>query len=149
VRDGPPDWRLVRFLDAVEAWIERESPDDDMRLLVMNWIMNRHDDPYRGMRRVDGHPNLWFGPIRETQSQGTVVTSSYWIYELTRTVRCNDICTLSRSSRDIPGLCRPSHPLWRGSIPAGVLAPIFQDLGYQLGMGPTRRRSTARNCRSA
>jgi hypothetical protein len=76
--------------------IDRESPSDDMRLVVINWIMNRHDDPYRGMRREDRFANLWFGAIRETQMGATMVTCSYWIYESGRTVRCNDICTLNQ-----------------------------------------------------
>ncbi len=80
----------------VDRWIARESPSDDMRLLVLDWIIGRSEDPYRGMRREEGFPNLWFGPIRDTQVGGTIVTCSYWIYESTRIVRCNDICTLSQ-----------------------------------------------------
>ena len=90
------EWKLERFPEAIDAWIERESPNDDMRLIVLEWIMNRHDDPYLGMRREEGFPNLWFGPIRGTQAGGAVVTCSYWINERSRTVRCNDICTLNR-----------------------------------------------------
>ncbi|HYN96993.1 MAG TPA: hypothetical protein VES42_24395 [Pilimelia sp.] len=89
------DWRLERFPEAIDAWIARESPSDDVRLIVIDWVMSRHDDPYRGMRR-EALPNLWFGPVRGTQTMGTVVTCSYWVYESTRTVRCNDICTLNQ-----------------------------------------------------
>jgi hypothetical protein len=37
-----------------------------------------------------------FGPIRGTQIGGAIVMCSYWIYETTRIVRCNDICTLNQ-----------------------------------------------------
>jgi hypothetical protein len=95
VHNESADWKLERFPEAIDRWIDRESPDDEIRLIVINWIINRHDDPYRGMRRED-HPNLWFGPIRDTQAAGAVVTCSYWIYESTRRIVCNDICTLNQ-----------------------------------------------------
>jgi hypothetical protein len=95
VTGGVREWRLERFADAIEAWIERESPSDEMRLRVVDWVWQRQDDPYRGMRR-DDLPNLWFGPIPGTQVRGTVVTCSYWIYEANRTVLCSDICTLNQ-----------------------------------------------------
>ena len=91
---APSDWKLVRFLEVMDAWIEREAPDDDTRLVVIDWVMNRYDDPYRGMRREPGLPNLWYGPVPGTESDDTVVVCSYWIFESTRTVRCNDICAL-------------------------------------------------------
>lgn len=90
-----PAWTLLRFAEAIDRWIERESPSDEMRLVVVDWVWIRQDAPYQGMRR-ESYPNLWFGPIPGTQIRGTVVTCSYWISELERTVTCNDICTLDQ-----------------------------------------------------
>jgi hypothetical protein len=92
----PAGWKLERFPEVIERWIAQESPSDSMRLWVVGWVMNRHTDPYVGMRRLPGFPNLWFGPIRGTEVNGTVVTCSYWVSELMRTVRANDICTINQ-----------------------------------------------------
>jgi hypothetical protein len=51
------------------------------RLLVANWVMNRHEDPYQGARRQRELPNYWFGVVPETWEKGTVVTCAYWIVE--------------------------------------------------------------------
>jgi hypothetical protein len=88
-------WKLLRFPEAIDAWVQREAPKDDVRLMVLDWVMGRHDDPYLGMRREVDFGNLWFGPIPGTQADGAVVTCSYWVYEATRIVRCNAISTLS------------------------------------------------------
>lgn len=54
------------------------------------------DDPYSGMTRQPGFPNLWFGPVPETMhGDGRVVTCSYWIVETTRAVRCDNFTILS------------------------------------------------------
>jgi hypothetical protein len=67
---------LLRFAEAIDRWIERESPSDDMRLRVVDWVWGRHDGPYGGMRRED-HPYLWFGAVPGTEVKRTVVTCSY------------------------------------------------------------------------
>jgi hypothetical protein len=89
-------WNLSGFLEQLDAWTERESPPEDQVLLVTAWIMSRFDDPYRGVRREPGFPNLWFGTIPDTDNgSGQVVTCAYWIVESTRTVRCDNFGTLS------------------------------------------------------
>lgn len=96
MRKEPLTWKLVRFPESVDRWVERESPGDDIRVLVLDWIIGKSEDPYQGMRRAEGFENLWFGPISGTHLGWSVVTCSYWIYETTRIVRCNDICTLDQ-----------------------------------------------------
>jgi hypothetical protein len=61
----------------------------------MTWIMSRSEDPYKGVRREADQPNLWFGPVPDSARDGVVVACSFWIFELTRTVKCNSFATLS------------------------------------------------------
>lgn len=68
---------------------------DHLRWAALAWIMNRHVDPYQGVRRDSEWENLWFGPIPGTIHDGQVVCCSYWIEEQTHTVRCNLFSTLS------------------------------------------------------
>jgi hypothetical protein len=88
-------WKLEGFLDRLDVWAERESASDDLKLLVTAWVMSRHDNPYQGMRRERGFPNLWFGPVPQTEVGGTVVVCAYWIEESTGTVRCDSFATLN------------------------------------------------------
>lgn len=88
-------WHLESFLEQLDAWAARESPGDDLRLIVTSWIMTRGDDPYRGVSREKGFENLWFGPVPDSDDgAGRVVICSYWIYESGRRVRCNSFATL-------------------------------------------------------
>jgi hypothetical protein len=58
--------------------------------------MTRYDDPYKGVRRAHGFPNLWFGVVPESDDgKGQVVVCSYWIEEAARRVRCDSFATLS------------------------------------------------------
>lgn len=92
----PGPWKLAGFLDRLDAWVERESPNDDLRLLVTAWVVNRHTDPYHGVRRESGFPNLWSGVVPDSDDgQGNGVFCSYWIDETARVVKCNGIATLS------------------------------------------------------
>jgi hypothetical protein len=94
--DGLPRWRLTRFGEHLDVWAKIESQDVDMRLVVIDWIMTRTDDPYAGVRREPGFENLWFGRIPRTMDdQGSMVTCSYFIFESTRIVRCNGIGRLN------------------------------------------------------
>lgn len=71
-------------------------PSDDLRFIVLEWVITRYNDPYQGVKRESGFDNLWFGPIPNSQDGcGHVVTCSYWIQESTRTVRCDNFGTLS------------------------------------------------------
>jgi hypothetical protein len=96
VQPEPSSWTLDNVIAALDSWVERENPSQDLRLIVAIWAMNRHEDPYRGMRRQAGFPNLWFGTVPETSSQGRVVTCTCMIFELTRTVRFDNFTTLTR-----------------------------------------------------
>lgn len=40
-------WTLDRFLDEFDLWAERERPGPDLRVVVVDWILTRQDDPYR------------------------------------------------------------------------------------------------------
>jgi hypothetical protein len=96
VPDREP-WKLEGFLLRLDAWAELESPTDDLRLLVTAWIMTRYDDPYQGVRREEGFPNLWFGVVPNSDDgSGRVVVCSYWIEESSRVVRCDNFGTLNR-----------------------------------------------------
>lgn len=93
---GVPPWTLDNFIERFDAWVELESPKDDLRCVVMAWVMTRIDDPYQGVRREPGFANLWVGPIPNTaDGSGNVVTCSYWIDESRRIVRCDNFGTLS------------------------------------------------------
>ncbi|MGH3426050.1 MAG: hypothetical protein ACRDQZ_00490, partial [Mycobacteriales bacterium] len=83
-------------LERFDAWVELESPTDDLRCVVMAWIMTREDDPYQGVRREAGFPNLWSGPVPDScDRSGHVVVCSYWIKESSRAVCCAIFGTLS------------------------------------------------------
>lgn len=95
--DRPSRWQLDDFLEQLDAWAARESPADDLMLIVTIWIMTRGDDPYRGVSRASGFENLWFGPVPDSDDGvGRVVTCSYWIHEAGHRVRCNSFATLGR-----------------------------------------------------
>jgi hypothetical protein len=96
VSDEGSPWKLEGFLDRLDAWAERESPEGDLQLIVTAWIMNRYEDPYQGMRREKGFENLWFGAVPNTlHKSSAVVVCSYWIEESIRTVRCDSFATLN------------------------------------------------------
>jgi hypothetical protein len=89
-------WKLEGFLECFDAWADRESPSDDLRVFVTAWIMSRFDDPYRGVRREPGFDNLWFGVVPMSRNDsGAVVTCAYWIEESQHTVRCDSFATLN------------------------------------------------------
>lgn len=91
-----PEWTLEGFGDRLDEWKDREQPPDDVVIVVTHWALSRFDDPYSGMQREPGFPNLWFGVIPESEhGPGQVVVCSYWVEESTRTVRCDSIATLN------------------------------------------------------
>lgn len=84
------------FGEQIDRWDALESPADDLRSLVTEWVLSRYDDPYQGVTREQGFANLWFGRVPRSQDgTGCVVVCSYWIEESTRTVRCDSFATLS------------------------------------------------------
>lgn len=89
-------WRQEAFETRLDEWIELEGPTLRLRRLVTAWALTRLEDPYDGMQRQSGFPNLWFGRIPGTYepADGTVVVCSLWIEETSRTVRCDRIGTL-------------------------------------------------------
>ncbi len=90
----PLRWRLLRFVECIEDWIERDHPPPSVRLIVVDWAHGRDFDPREGMTEQVEIPNLWFGQVPGTQLGGRVVTCSYWVFPTTRIVRCNQIVTL-------------------------------------------------------
>jgi hypothetical protein len=96
VTSGARPWTSENFLERFDAWVELESPTEDLCCIVMDWVLTRGEDPYQGAQRVEGFPNLWFGQIPNSHDvDGRVVTCSYWIEESSRTVRCDLFGTLS------------------------------------------------------
>lgn len=91
-----PPWKLENFIERFEAWVQRDSPEDDLRLIVTDWITTRYSTPYQGVDRQVGFDNLWYGHIPNSgDGCGNVVTCSYWIRESSHTVYCNDFSVLS------------------------------------------------------
>ena len=89
-------WRLEGFLDRLDQWVDTENPSEDLRFIVTEWTITRQDDPYQGVRREPGFPNLWFGMIPDSQDgKGQVVTCAYWIEEVSHTLRCDSFATMS------------------------------------------------------
>ncbi len=96
VADTTP-WQLVGFLERFDLWADQEKPADKLRQLVLAWIFTRIDDPYQGVRREPGFPNLWFGPVPSSEhGEWSVVCCSYWIEERDHVVRCDSFATLNR-----------------------------------------------------
>ena len=57
--------------------------------------MTRYEDPYEGMEREPKIDNLWYRVVPgSNDGHDNVVACSYFIYELTRTVRCDNCATL-------------------------------------------------------
>jgi hypothetical protein len=95
--DHVPFWQAEGFQDRIAAWIAQEQPGVDLIPVVIAWIEQQLDDPYRGVHReTTVAPNLWWARIPRTFHDGSDVLCSYWINEDLRTVRCNSIVTLSR-----------------------------------------------------
>lgn len=92
----PTFWRLENFVERLDAWISVENPSEDLRIIVTEWVLTRFDDPYTDVSRQPDFPNLWFGPIPDTEHAGHLVVCSYWILEDERLVRCDQIASLRR-----------------------------------------------------
>ncbi|MEV5819381.1 hypothetical protein AB0L22_09410 [Micromonospora haikouensis] len=88
-------WTLSGFERHLDLWISIEHPDQDLIHLVGTWMLSRFEDPYQGVRREPGFPNLWWGQVPLSLRDETVVVCSYFVHEHQRTVACNSIATLS------------------------------------------------------
>ncbi len=88
-------WALVDFGDHAERWIEQDDPSSDQRLIVIDWLLSRAADPYAGVRRWSGAPNLWHGEVPGSRTGDfRAVHVNYVIEEQTHTVRCRGLATL-------------------------------------------------------
>ena len=76
--NGANPWKLENFAERFDAWADLESPDGDLRCVVLAWVLTRGDDPSEGVRREPDFENLWFGAVPDSQhGSGHVVTCSY------------------------------------------------------------------------
>lgn len=89
-------WILAGFIEHLDDWIALESPETDLRLRVTSWVVGLAVDPFKGARREVEFENLWSvvipGSIHAPQQ---IVFCSFWVDTLSRTVRCDQIATLS------------------------------------------------------
>jgi hypothetical protein len=81
---------------ALDRWIELSEPDQDLRLVVTDWVLSRAQHPYRAVRRETGFDNLWYGTVPQSRhGDDLAVMCSYWIYERERLIRCESIASLA------------------------------------------------------
>ena len=93
--DQPQTWILKGFIERLDAWIDLEDPDQDLRMAVTAWVLTRQIDPYEGVERDAGFANLWFGTVPHSlHDDARVVVCSYWILEAESVVRCDTFGTL-------------------------------------------------------
>jgi hypothetical protein len=96
VRSSGTPWTPEGFDGCIQRWDELESPPADLRIWVVEWIFNQLDDPYQGVKRAAGFPNLWWGQVPGTlHGDGMVVVCNYWIVETVHVVRCESVASLS------------------------------------------------------
>lgn len=93
---GGAAWKLELFTERLDEWVTREPRVSfDLRGLVEAWLVTRYANPYEGMTQQPGFPNLWAGKVPGSEDGcGNAVACSYWIYESTHTVKCNDFAIL-------------------------------------------------------
>ena len=95
--DSPPTrWRLDGFDDRYQEWLDHEQPDHSLGTVVLNWLFTRMEDPYEGVTREAGFPNLWWGAVPFSgHADDQVVVVVYWINESTHSLRCDRIASLT------------------------------------------------------
>ena len=90
-----PGWRLVDFSTHIERWIAQDAPSIDLRVVVIDWLVSRADDPYQGVRRWPGADAWWHGEIPLTRtSDSRAVHVNYVIEERTHSVNRRGLATL-------------------------------------------------------
>ena len=89
-------WDVLGFVEALDAWVEREQPADELRRFVTQWIFTRMDDPYALARRADGFADYWWAVVPGSEDpDGRVVLCFFWIDPAARTARCDTFSSLS------------------------------------------------------
>ena len=91
-------YTLQGFIEWVEIWEKNEpmsAVSTELRYAVLDWIISRGTDPYAGASRETVAPNYWFAKVPQTFHDGQMVVCAFYVYEETRTVRCDLISTLS------------------------------------------------------
>lgn len=90
-------YTLQGFQEWMEIW-EKNEPSSAVstsrRIAVLEWMVSRGADPYAGARREHGAPNQWLAKIPGTLHDGHMVVCTFYIYEATKTVRCDMLTTL-------------------------------------------------------
>jgi hypothetical protein len=56
-----PFWRLERFGDQLEHWIDQEQPAPELRKAVIDWTFALFDNPYAAGLRRDRATQLLLG----------------------------------------------------------------------------------------
>lgn len=88
-------WKLDRFSERLDVWIKVCSPSGELRRIVRTWVLTRFDNPYEGVTQTPGFDNLWSGRIPHSEDgRGNAVLCSYFIEEISHTVRCDQFATL-------------------------------------------------------
>ena len=87
---GRGRWTLARFDDEFDLWVERARPSDDIKVVVLDWVISRFDDPYSGAVREPNFDNLWRARIPETTNDASeLVYCVYFIRESQNVVTCH------------------------------------------------------------
>ncbi len=90
-------WTLKGFVERLDAWAALENPTPELRRHVTAWVFTRYEQPYRGVRREPGFPDLWFGAVpNAVDDQDRVVVCAYYIREAEHAVICESFATLSQ-----------------------------------------------------
>lgn len=96
---APGFWATEGFEDRYDAWVESEQPGHEHSRLVLRWLLELADDPYRGVRETSFAPNYWRasipGSMLLTPDGQTVVSAFWYIREDDRVVRLDMLATLT------------------------------------------------------
>jgi hypothetical protein len=88
-------WRLERFDECVERWLDLDDPPSSVRFAVYNWLISRSEDPYQDAKREPGFQNLWSAQVPGSTYGHLGVLCAYWIFEIDHRVACESVTSLS------------------------------------------------------
>jgi hypothetical protein len=88
-------WNIVGLVEALNAWVAREHPSEHLRKAVGRWAFQQHEDPYQGVHRQPGFPNLYFGEVAGTRHKGAALSCTYFIEVTTHSVKWDNFTTLN------------------------------------------------------